>query len=70
MSRSSDFVRFLRGARRALFGPPKPYVPDPCSVRHQWEEVGLEKIGDEDGVSGYDHILACKRCGERKVFRT
>ena len=56
MSRSSAFVRTVRGLRIALFGLPH---------RHRWETVRECAVGDGKGAWIHtDYELRCRCCDE------
>ena len=57
MSASSNFVRFVRGLRIALFGVPH---------RHRWETIQTGNIlrTSDHAQVGTHHILRCRGCGE------
>jgi hypothetical protein len=72
MSRSSNFVRFLRGCRRALWGLPHP--PPPYACQHEWEffrEIRIHDAAIEETTGLYlpvklEFILQCTQCGDLK----
>jgi hypothetical protein len=73
VSRSSNFVRFLRGCRRALWGLPHP--PPPYQCRHEeWEffreilvhDAATEEMTGSNLPVEVEFILQCTQCGDLK----